>query len=145
MDQVRQIGSALLRDSDLRGYTLEEIVEVRGRLPNRLETLVLRGAVCEQVLRERVDEFEQGLERDAEVGAVPKRGSGVDAVVVSASRLADVDVASLCQVAEDSVCRAFGDADLEGHGSQSGVRVSCDVEEDLEVVREEPPLLLSIT
>ena len=85
------------------------------------------------------------MERDVVVGGVAEGGSWVEAVVVASTRLGDMDVALAGELAEDPVGCAFGDADGVGDCAQSGVRVSGDVEENLEVVREEPPLLLPVT
>jgi hypothetical protein len=98
-----------------------------------------------EVLSERVDEVEQRLDRDRLVGAMSKHGSGGQAVMVAAAGSGRVDVALFDELTEDAVCCAFGDADLFGDGPQPRVGVPGNVEKGLEMVREELPVLSSIT
>ncbi len=73
------------------------------------------------------------------LGGVAHGDVGVDAVVVATADPLAFDVAGFHEFGDDALGGSFCDPDALGDVTESGVRVLVDAEEDLGVVREEPP------
>ena len=80
----------------------------------------------------------------AVLGGVAHGDVGVDAVAVSTADPFALDVAGLDQVGDDALGGTFGDSDALGDVTEPRVRVADETEQDLGVVREEPPGLVVV-
>ena len=81
----------------------------------------------------------------AVLGGVTHGYVGSDAVAVSTADPFALDVAGFDQVGDDALGGSLGDSNALGDVTESRVRVAVDAEEDLGVVREEPPRLLFVS
>ena len=86
-------------------------------------------------------QVEQFADLLVDLGGVAHLRAAVDRVVVSAADLLALDEARLHEVGDDSLRCSLGDPDLFGNVTQSDGVVARDTEEDLRVVRDEPPRL----
>jgi hypothetical protein len=73
------------------------------------------------------------------LGWVAHESMRVDPVLVPTAVALSVDVARLDEVGEDPLRGSFGDPDVLSDVAEPDVRSSGDAEEDLGVVRKEPP------
>ena len=73
------------------------------------------------------------------LGGVTHGYVGSDAVAVSTADSFALDVAGFDEVGDDALGGSLGDTNALGDLTESRVRVAVDTEEDLGVVREEPP------
>ena len=81
----------------------------------------------------------------AVLGGVTHGCVGSDAVVVSTADSFALDVAGFDEVGDDALGGSLGDTNALGDVTESRVRVAMDAEEDLGVVREEPPRLVFVS
>jgi len=88
-----------------------------------------------------LQEFQELADLMAVLGGVAHRDVGVDTVVVAPADPFAFDVAGLHELGDDALSGPFCDPDALGDVTEPGVRVSVDAEQDLGVVREEPPCL----
>ena len=75
----------------------------------------------------------------AALGGVTHGDVGVDAVAVSTTGPFALHVAGFDQVGDDALGGSLGDSDALADITESRVRVAVEAENDLGVVREEPP------
>jgi hypothetical protein len=80
----------------------------------------------------------------AVLGGVAHGDVRFDAVVVSAADSFAFDVAGFDEVGDDALGGSLGDSNAVGDVTGSRVWVAVEAEEDLGVVREEPPCFLSV-
>lgn len=85
------------------------------------------------------ERVEQCADLVAELRRVPHGMFTVDGISVATPDPGGLDVAGLDELGEDSLARAFGDADPLGHVTQTNVGVLRQAKENLRVVREERP------
>ena len=101
-----------------------------------------RCASCARLwFRLRLQEFQEFADLMAVLGGVTHGDVGVDAVVVSTSDAFAFDVAGFHQFGDDALGGPFGDSNRLGDVTEPCVGVAVEAEEDLGVVREEPPRL----
>src|SRR5262249_47400488 len=78
----------------------------------------------------------------AVLGRVAHGDVGVDAVVVTSADSLALDIAGFDQVGDDALSCALRDPDLLGDVAEAHIGVALDAQQDLRVVREEPPGLV---
>jgi hypothetical protein len=81
----------------------------------------------------------------AVLGGVAHGDVGIDAVAVASADSSSFDVAGIDQVGDDALCGAFGDPDSLRDVPKAGVGVALETEQNLGVVREEPPALVALS
>jgi hypothetical protein len=86
------------------------------------------------------EELEKRADFEAFLCRVTEAGVWVDPVMVASALPFAFDVAGLDEVGEDALGGPFGDTNAVSDLSQGDVRVGCDAEQDLRVVREEAPV-----
>jgi hypothetical protein len=105
------------------------------RPPGRVSSSLVRRGLIE------LEEVEEVADLLVCLGGMSHRGVSMDGVAVAAADAHALEEAGLDQIRDDPLRRPLGDADGLGDVSRSAIGVARDGQQDLRVVRDEPPRL----
>jgi hypothetical protein len=92
----------------------------------------------------RLQEVQELTDLVAVLGRVPHCDVRVDAVTVATADPLALDVPGVDQVGDDALSGSLGDTHMLSDVTQPGVRITVEAEQNLGVVREEPPRFLMV-